>query len=98
MKNALLILTLCSGMAAAGQFAPYPGAMQNPEPKRNPDHVISYSTADAYAKVVDFYRKGNKVDESIPGTAQIHFDGGDGILVRDLKPQGTVIVYDPKKR
>ena len=56
-------------------------------------------TKDAYAKVVDFYRKGNKVkDDMMPGVAEIHFDGGDGLLVRDVGPQGVIIVYDSKKR
>jgi hypothetical protein len=98
MKKILWVLTLSCGLAAAGEFTPYPGATQLPEPRNNPKHLTSYSSKDSYAKVVDFYRKGNKVKDDMPGVAEIHFDGGDGMLVRDAGPQGIIIVYDPRKK
>ena len=30
-----------------------------------------------------------RVVEDVPGAAEVHFDGGQGILIRDMKAQGT---------
>ena len=53
---------------------------------------IAYSTPDAYEKVIEYYKKGCKVVEDMPGAAEVHFDEGQGIVIRDMKQEGTTIV------
>jgi hypothetical protein len=98
MRTAVLLLAFVASIFA-GDFTLYPGATKLPDrAKHNPDHAISYSTPDTFKKVVQYYRGSGKVTEPMPGTAEIHFDGGEGILVRDLQRQGTVIVVVPPKK
>jgi hypothetical protein len=101
MRRAVLVLVLTLAFAQimfAGAFSIYPGATRVPDAKSNPNHAIGYTTPDAYGKVIDYYKKDNKVVEDMPGVAEIHFDGGEGILVRDMKQQGTIIVVNPKTK
>jgi hypothetical protein len=34
----------------------------------------------------------------MPGAAEVHFDDGQGIVVRDMKQQGTIIVVPGHKK
>jgi hypothetical protein len=57
MRTAILLLAFVSSMFA-GAFSVYPGAKRLPDKAtRNPDHAISYSTPDAFEKVVEYYKK-----------------------------------------
>ena len=59
-----------------------------------------YSAPDAYAKVLEYYKKDGKEDKSHPteGTTVFEFDGGGGIIVRDVGARGTVIVVDHRTK
>ncbi len=76
----------------------YPGAQRLSDARHNPSHAIAYSTPDAYEKVIQYYKKDCKVVEDMPGAAEVHFDGGQDILIRDMKQQGTIIVVPPLKK
>lgn len=97
----VLAMTLAfAQMALAGPFSVYPGATRMPEPKGNPNHAVFYSTPDAYAKVLEYYEKDGKVnhDHEMPGATIIEFDGGGGIIVRDMGERGTVIVVNHRTK
>jgi hypothetical protein len=98
MRTAVLLLAFASSIFA-GVFSLYPGSKLLPNRiKQNPDHVVTYSTPDAFEKVLAYYKKTGKVSEHGPGMAEVHFDGGEGLLVRDLQQQGTVLVLVPPKK
>jgi hypothetical protein len=88
-------------LAVAGPFTVYPGATRMPDrgERANPNHAVRYSTPDAYAKVLDYYKKDGKKDKAHPmeGATVFDFDGG-GIIVRDVGARGTVIVVDHRTK
>jgi hypothetical protein len=100
---ALLATTLAfTFVALAGPFTVYPGATRMAEKgeRANPNHAVMYSTPDAYAKVLEYYKKDGKEDKSHPmeGATVFEFDGGGGIIVRDVGARGTVIVVDHRTK
>lgn len=99
MKKAVLILAFAQ-IVFAGAFNVYPSAKRLPDKGHNPNHAIAYLTPDAFDKVVEYYKKSGKLmqDHVMAGVAEIHFDGGDGVLIRDMKPQGTIIVFGQKNK
>jgi len=98
MKSALLVLALAQMVFAAASSI-YPGSTKLPDrTTRNPDHVVTYSTPDTFTKVVNYYKQAEKVTNSTEGTAVIELASGEGVIVRDLKPQGSVIVLAPAKK
>jgi hypothetical protein len=96
--TALSFTLVLAQIALAGPFTVYPGATKLPDrgERSNPNHAVMYSTPDPYAKVLDYYRKDGKEDKSHPmeGATVFEFDGGGGIIVRDMQARGTMIVVD----
>jgi hypothetical protein len=97
VKKPIWVLALFAQFVSACSFSMYPGARRLPDARHNPNHAIAYSTPDVYAKVIEYYKNNCKVVEDVPGAAEVHFDGGQGILIRDMKAQGTIIVVPPRK-
>jgi hypothetical protein len=75
----------------------YPGAKRVSD-ARHTGRAIAYSTPDAYEKVIEYYKRDCKVVESVPGAAEVHFDDGEGIFIRDMKQEGTTIVVPQQKK
>jgi hypothetical protein len=98
MKTAIIAL-LFAQVIFAGEFKVYPGSIRNPDPAHgNPNHAISYRTSDGYKQVVDFYKKTGRLAHEGPGFAEINFQSGGGVLIRDAQAQGTLIVVDHRTK
>jgi len=100
---AVLATTLAfTQLAVAGPFTVYPGATHMPDrgERANPSHAVMYSTPDSYAKVLEYYKKDGKENKAHPmeGATVFDFDGGGGIIVRDVGARGTVIVVDHRTK
>jgi hypothetical protein len=99
---ALASLLTFAQISLAGPFTVYPGSTKMPDrgERANPSHAVMYSTPDAYAKVLEYCKKDGKVnhDHEMPGATVIEFDGGGGIIVRDVGQRGTVIVVDHRTK
>jgi hypothetical protein len=91
-----LALMFASFLSAC-PFSMYPGAKRVSDPHHT-GRAIAYSTPDAYEKVSEYYKKDCKVVEHVPGAAEVHFDGGQSILIRDMKQEGTIIVVPRQKK
>jgi len=83
---------------SACSFSMYPGANRVSDARQTPRRAIAYSTPDAYEKVIEYYKKDCKLIEDMPGAAEVHFDEGQGIVIRDMKQQGTIIVVPRHKK
>jgi hypothetical protein len=83
---------------SACQFSMYPGAKRVSDARSGQNRAIAYSTPDAYEKVIEYYKKDCKVVEDMPGAAEAHFDHGQGIVIRDMKQEGTIIVVPRHKK
>ena len=101
VRTAILVSALALMFApflSACPFSLYPGAKRVSH-ARHTGRTIAYSTPDAYEKVMEYYKKDCKVIENVPGGAEVHFDDGQGIVIRDMKQEGTTIVVPrPKKK
>jgi hypothetical protein len=100
VRTALVVSALALIFApflSACPFSMYPGAKRVSN-GRHTGRAIAYSTPDAYEKVIEYYKKDCKVVEDVPGAAEVHFDGGQSTLVRDMKEQGTTIVVPWQKK
>jgi hypothetical protein len=98
MKTAVLVLAAAQMIFAAASSI-YPGSTKLPDrTNRNPDHVVTYSTPDAFPKVVNYYKQLGKVTDTVEGTAVIALTSGEGVIIRDLKTQGSVVVLAPAKK
>jgi hypothetical protein len=98
VRTAVLVLAFAQMVFGAASSV-YPGSTELPDrSKRNPEHRVSYSTPDAFDKVVSYYKQSGKVRQIMEGAAEIDLASGEGVLVRDLKPRGTVIVIVPAKK
>jgi hypothetical protein len=88
-------------IALAGPFTVYPGATKMPDrgERANPNHAVMCSTADSYAKV-EYYKKVGKEDKThaMEGATIFEFDGGGGIIVRDMGARGTMMVVDHRTK
>jgi hypothetical protein len=94
VRTATLVSALALMVApflSACPFSLYPGAKRVSH-ARHTGGAIAYSTPDSYEKVIEYYKKDCKVVENVPGAAEVHFDGGESILIRDMKQEGTTIV------
>jgi len=83
---------------SACSFSMYPGAKRVSDARQTPRRAIAYSTPDAYETVIEYYKEGCKVVVDMPGAAEVHFDDGQGIVVRDMKQEGTIIVVPRHKK
>ena len=95
MGTAILVSALALMFApflSACSFSMYPGAKRVSDARQTPRRAIAYSTPDAYEKVTEYYKKDCQVVEDMPGAAEVHFDDGQGIVIRDMKQEGTTIV------
>jgi hypothetical protein len=101
VRTAILVLALALMFVpflSACPFSMYPGAKRVSH-ARHTGRAIAYSTPDAYEKVIEYYKKDWKVIDNVPGAAEVHFDDGPGIFIRDMKQEGTtVVVPRPKKK
>jgi hypothetical protein len=99
---ALAFVFVFAQIALAGPFTVYPGATKMPDrgERANPNHAVMYSTADSYGKVLEYYKKGGKEDKAhaMEGATIFEFDGGGGIIVRDMGARGTMIVVDHRTK
>jgi hypothetical protein len=94
VRKAILVSALAlmfTPFLSACAFSMYPGAKRVSD-ARHTARAIAYSTPDAYEKVIVYYKKDCKVIEDMPGAAEVHFDDGQGIVIRDMKQEGTTIV------
>ncbi len=100
MRTAILVSALALMFApflSACAFSMYPGAKRVSDARPAQNRAIAYSTPDAYEKVIGYYKKDCTVIENVPGAAEVHFDDGQGIVIRDMKEEGTTIVV-PRHR
>ena len=100
VRTAVLVSALALLFApflSACAFSMYPGAKRVSD-ARHTGRAIAYATPDAYEKVIEYYKKDCKVVEYVPGAAEVHFDGGQSILIRDMKQDGTTIVVPRQKK
>jgi hypothetical protein len=101
VRTAMLVLALalmCVPFLSACPFSMYPAAKRVSH-ARHTSRAIAYSTPDAYEKVIEYYKKDCMVIDNVPGAAEVHFDDGQGIFIRDMKQEGTtVVVPRPKKK
>jgi len=96
--KAIIALLFVQGLFA-GEFKVYPGSTRNPDRAHgNPNHAISYRTSDGYKKVVEFYKKSGKLGHEGPGFAEITFQTGGGVLIREVEAVGTLIVVDQETK
>jgi hypothetical protein len=99
---ALAFVLVLAQIVLAGPFTVYPGATKMPDrgERANPNHAVMYSTADSYAKVLEYYKKEGKEDKAhtMEGATIFEFDGGGGIIVRDMGARGTMIVVDHRTK
>ena len=76
----------------------YPGAKRVSDARQTPRRAIAYSTPDAHEKVIEYYKKDCTVIENVPGAAEVRFDDGKGVVIRDMKQEGTIIVVPRQKK
>jgi hypothetical protein len=101
VREAILVLAMALMFApflSACAFNMYPEAKRVSDTRPAHNRAIAYSTPDAYEKVVEYYKKDCTVIENVPGAAEVHFDDGQGIVIRDMKQQGTIIVVPRQKK
>jgi len=100
VRTAILVSALAlmfAPLLSACPFSMYPGAKRVSD-ARHTSRAVAYSTPDAYEKVIEYYKKDCKLIEDMPGAAEVHFDEGQGIVIRDMKQQGTIIVVPRHKK
>ena len=99
MRTAILVSAvalLFASYLSACPFSMYPGAKRVSN-ARHTGLAMAYSTRDAHQKVIEYYKKDCTVIENAPGAAEVRFDDGKDIIIRDMKQEGTVIVV-PRER
>jgi hypothetical protein len=100
VRTAMLVSALALMFApflSSCSFSLCPGAKRVSD-ARHTGRAIAYTTPDAYEKVIDYYKKDCKVIDNVPGAAEVHFDDGRGIFIRDMKEEGTTIVVPRQKK
>ena len=100
MRTVILISALAllfTPFLSACAFSMYPGAKRVSHVQHT-GRAVAYSTSDAYEKVIEYYKKDCKVVESVPGAAEVRFDDGQRVVIRDMKQEGTTIVVPRHKK
>jgi len=92
------VMVVAAQFVSACAFSVYPGAERASDTQRTPRRAVAYSTPDAYARVLEYYKRDCKVVEDVPGAAEVQFESGEGIIIRDMKQQGAIIVVLPKRK